>query len=175
MAVMAHPDDEAFSIGGTLARYAAEGVSVHLVTATSGQSGRYFEDEDRPSDEEVGRAREAELREAADTLGIADVHLLGYPDGSLARVDRQEAVARIASRIVAVQPQVVITLDPFGLYGHPDHVAISQLTTAAVVAAAAPMGGPALPHTVSKLYYAVTPCSERSTSWRGAWSAESGT
>lgn len=163
MAVLAHPDDESFAVGGALARYAAEGVAVHLVTATRGERGRYFTGEHRPGDDEVGRIREEELREAAEALGIADVRFLDYRDGELDRAPVPEAVGRIVAHLRRVRPQVVVTFDPFGTYGHPDHVAVCQLTTAAVAAAA----GASRPHPttaldplqplkpVQKLYYAV--------------------
>jgi LmbE family N-acetylglucosaminyl deacetylase len=158
MAVLAHPDDESLGVGGALAAYAAAGVDVSLVTATRGERGRFFTNENRPSDEEVGRVREAELRAAARVLGIRDVALLGYLDGELDRADPQEAVGRIVAHLRRVRPQVVVTFEPFGAYGHPDHVAICQLTTAAVVAAADPAYAPdhPEPHRVEKLYYFVT-------------------
>lgn len=164
LAVMAHPDDESLGIGGALAKYSAEGVETHLVTATSGQRGRFFTNEDRPSDEEVGRVREAELRDAAEELGVRSVKVLGYMDGELDRADPREAIGRIVRRIREIRPQVVVTFDPFGAYGHPDHIAISQLTAGAVTAAADPgfhlLDDPG-PHGVSKLYYFV----EDSASW----------
>ena len=156
LAVLAHPDDESLGFGGTLARYAAEGVQAHLVTATRGERGRFFAGRPRPPDDEVGRARELELRAAAEILGIGDVELLGYPDSEVDRADPVEASTRIAASLRRLKPQVVITFDPFGAYGHPDHIAISQLTTAATVAAAAPDpagAGRDPPHAVSKLYY----------------------
>ncbi|MDX1646975.1 MAG: PIG-L family deacetylase [Longimicrobiales bacterium] len=154
LAVFAHPDDESLGVGGTLARYAAEGVDVELVCATRGEKGRYFDNTDRPSDEEVGRTREEELRCAADVLGIRRVSFLDYVDGELGSADPTEAVHRIVEHIHRVRPQVVVTFDPFGVYGHPDHVAISQLTVSAVVAAASPDSGPR-PHAVSKVYYSL--------------------
>jgi LmbE family N-acetylglucosaminyl deacetylase len=156
MAVLAHPDDETLGIGGTLATYASRGVETYVVTATRGERGRFFTDENRPGDAEVGRAREEELRAAARTLGVREVALLGYTDGELDRADPREAVGRIVAHLRRVRPQVVVTFDPFGAYGHPDHVAICQLTTAAVHAAADP-GFPAAgePHRVAKLYYFV--------------------
>lgn len=154
MAVLAHPDDESFAIGGALAKYAGEGIDVHLVTATRGARGRYFDDEDRPGDEEVGAVREGELRRAAETLGLRDVHVLGYRDGELDRADTEEAVGRIVGHLRRVRPQVVVTFDPFGAYGHPDHVAVCELTTTAVAAAAAGRR-PGAPHEVAKLYYAI--------------------
>ncbi len=166
MGILAHPDDESLGAGGTFAKYADEGVETYLVTATLGQRGRYFDDSDRPDDAEVGRVREAELRRAAAVLGIREVCPLGYMDGSLDRVDTREAVGRIAAHIRRIRPQVVLTFDPFGAYGHPDHIAVSQLAGAAIVAAAAPDGERARPpgggaaaaearppHAVAKLYY----------------------
>lgn len=147
MCVLAHPDDESLGTGGTLARYAAEGVETSLITATRGERGRFGDAGEQPGPDVVGRTREAELRAAAEILGIRDVTLLGYPDGTLAAVDPIAAQDAIASHLCRVKPHVVITFGPDGAYGHPDHIAISQLTTAAVVRAAT-MG-----HQVSKLYY----------------------
>ena len=155
LAVVAHPDDESLGMGGTLARYASEGAEVHLVTATRGEAGRYYGDRPRPSDAEVGRVRERELRSAADTLGVEAVEVLGYPDGGLDAVAPAEAVPRIVAAIRRVRPQVVVTFDPWGAYGHPDHIAISQLTAAAVAAAGDPeyAPGPSSPYRPAKLYY----------------------
>lgn len=157
MAVMAHPDDESLGIGGTLAAYAAQGIETFVVTATRGERGRFFSGENRPSDAEVGRVREAELRAATQELGVREVALLGYMDGALDHGDHREVVDRIAGHIRRVRPQVVITFDPFGAYGHVDHVAISQYTAAAVhQAASANLSADEPPHSVSKLYYFVT-------------------
>jgi LmbE family N-acetylglucosaminyl deacetylase len=157
MAVLAHPDDESLGIGGTLAHYAARGVETYLVTATRGERGRHFTNEDRPDDDVVGRVREGELRAAARELGVREVAVLGYPDGALDRADPREAVARIAAEMRRVRPHVVVTFDPFGAYGHPDHVAICQLATAAVGTAADPAfaGAEGAPHRAAKLYYFV--------------------
>jgi LmbE family N-acetylglucosaminyl deacetylase len=147
MCVFAHPDDESLGTGGTLARYAAEGVETSLITATRGERGRYGDNGAHPGPDVVGTTREAELRAAAEILGVRDVTLLGYPDGALDSVDPSAAQDAIASHLCRVKPHVVITFGPDGAYGHPDHIAISQLTTSAVVRAAT-MG-----HAVSKLYY----------------------
>ena len=147
MCVFAHPDDESLGTGGTLARYAAEGVETSLITATRGERGRFGDAGERPGAEVVGRTREGELRAAAEILGVRDITMLGYPDGALDSVDPIAAQETIASHFCRVKPHVVITFGPDGAYGHPDHIAISQLTTAAVVRAAT-MG-----HAVSKLYY----------------------
>lgn len=156
LAVVAHPDDESLGVGGTLARYAAEGAEVHLVTATRGEAGRYHAGRERPSDEEVGRVRERELRAAADVLGIRSVEVLGYPDGGLDAVPPSQVVPRVVAAIRRVRPQVVVTFDPWGAYGHPDHIAISQLTTAAVAAAGDveyDSDPGASPYRPAKLYY----------------------
>lgn len=152
MGVLAHPDDESLGIGGTLAKYASEGVETYLVTATRGERGRFGENGEKPGPDVVGRVREAELREAAKVLGVREVKFLDYYDGDLDQVNVTEAVAKIAGHLRRVKPHVVITFGPEGAYGHPDHIAISQLTTAAIVHAAEKNGaGPA--HRVSKLYY----------------------
>jgi len=162
MAVLAHPDDESLGAGGTLARYAAEGIETYVVTATRGERGRYKEHrggDQHPGPEGLGRIREAELRAAAQVLGVREVSLLGYMDGDLDRADPREAVARIAGHVRRVRPQVVLTFAFEGGYGHPDHIAISQLTTAAMVTAADPThaSGGTRPHAVSKLYYMAWP------------------
>jgi LmbE family N-acetylglucosaminyl deacetylase len=152
MAILAHPDDESLGMGGVLARYAHEGVATYVLTATRGQRGRYFDNVNRPDDETVGRVREEELRGAARELGVREVMLLDYHDGDLDRADPREAVTAIASHLRRIRPDVVLTFDPYGAYGHPDHIAICQFATAAVVAAAV---DPSAPHAVAKLYYMV--------------------
>ena len=112
MAVLAHPDDESLGIGGTLAKYAGEGVETYLVTATRGERGRFGESGEKPPPDVVGRVREAELREAASVLGVREVNFLDYYDGDLDQVDVTEAVARIADHIRRVKPQVIITFGP---------------------------------------------------------------
>jgi LmbE family N-acetylglucosaminyl deacetylase len=155
--VVAHPDDESLGFGGTLARYADEGAEVSLVVATRGERGRWGDgSEARPGPEELGKIRETELRAAADALGVRHVRFLGYPDGALDEMDPVEAAERVAGCLRELRPQVVLTFDPFGIYGHPDHIAISQLTLAGVLRAASPgplPGGSGDPHTVQKAYY----------------------
>ena len=136
MAVLAHPDDESLGFGGTLARYSAEGVETYLVTATRGERGRFFSPDRKAEPAEVGCAREAELRAAAAVLGTREVFILGYPDGAVDQVDPAIAIGEIVRHIRRVRPHVVVTFGPDGAYGHPDHIAISQFTTAAVVCAA---------------------------------------
>ena len=135
MAVLAHPDDESLGFGGTLARYSLEGVETSLVTATRGERGRFFSPDRKTEPAEVGRVREAELRAAADVLGIREVTILGYPDGAVDQMDAAVAIRAIAGHIRRIRPHAVVTFGPEGGYGHPDHIAISQFATAAVVCA----------------------------------------
>ena len=167
MAVLAHPDDESLGVGGTLAKYASDGVGVFLVTATRGGGGRYRGrrrgDERHPGPAALADIRERELREAAAALGIREASVFDYPDQHLDRVDPREAVGRIVTELRRVRPDVVVTFGPDGAYGHPDHIAISQFTTAAIVAAADAAGvaegagASAPPHSVAKLYYLAWP------------------
>src|SRR6187551_3268086 len=147
LCVLAHPDDESLGTGGTLAKYSGEGIETFVVTATRGERGRFGDGVESPGPEIVGRTREAELRAAANQLGVREVSVLGYPDGGLERVNRAEIVQTVAGHIARIRPHVVITFGPDGAYGHPDHIAISQITCAAVVAAAG------AGHQVSKLYF----------------------
>lgn len=126
LVVLAHPDDESFPMGGTLAKYASEGVHITLVCATRGEAGIPY-----MSAKMAGHVRERELRCAAAELGLSDVRFLGYPDGGLNTAD-PEAVTNDLIRIMEeTPPQVVITFGPDGISGHPDHIAIHQLTTRA--------------------------------------------
>lgn len=156
MCVLAHPDDESLGNGGVLAKYAAEGIETYLVTATRGERGWLGAAQDYPGPRELGQIRQAELHAAAQALGIAEVAFLDYMDGELDRAPVEEAIARIVGHLRRAKPHVVLTFGPNGSYGHPDHIAISQLTTAATVRAADP-GFPDVwrlaPHSVSKLYY----------------------
>ena len=167
MAVLAHPDDESLGVGGTLAKYASEGVDVFLLTATRGDAGRYRGH--RPSDDQhpgpiaLASIREHELRAAASVLGVRDVALLEHGDQRLDSANPREVVEDIAGHLRRVRPDVVVTFGPDGAYGHPDHIAISQFTTAAIVAAADPAftchdaEGAVQSHSVSKLYYVAWP------------------
>ncbi len=160
MCLSAHPDDESLGLGGTLARYSAEGVATCVISATRGERGRFGDAVERPPLEVVGRTREAELRAAAKTLGVSDVAFLDYIDGDLDQAEPAEAIRRIVYHIRRFRPQVICTFAPDGAYGHPDHIAVSQFAGAAIVAAAdnsfrtAANGPGALPpHAVAKLYY----------------------
>lgn len=154
MAVLAHPDDESLGAGGTLVKYAQEGIETYLVTATRGERGR-FGDKEHPGLEIVGQTREGELLAAAKELGIKEVHFLDYIDGDLDKADHNEVIEKIVVHLRRIKPHVVITFGADGAYGHPDHIAISQFTTAAIVCAADPNYKSTIEnsHRVRKLYY----------------------
>jgi LmbE family N-acetylglucosaminyl deacetylase len=159
MCVFAHPDDESLGAGGTLAKYAMEGVETFLVTATRGERGWFGDEQENPGPEALGRLREEELLAAAQVLRIQEVNLLGYMDGELDQANPAQAIGKIVGHVRRVKPHVVITFDPYGAYGHPDHIAISQFTTAALVCAADPdyiYADEFAPHRVAKLYYLTT-------------------
>jgi len=162
MAVFAHPDDEAFGTGGTLARYAAEGCDVYLVTATRGEAGE-IASPDLANAANLPDVRERELRCACQVYGIHPPRFLGYVDGQLATVHQGQAVAKVVRLIRELRPQVLITFGPDGIYGHYDHIAAHRWATIAVDLAADPdcfpehLVGTCRPHPVSKLYFRVLP------------------
>lgn len=156
MCILAHPDDESLGTGGILAKYAAEDIETHLVTATRGERGWYGDEREYPGLDALGRTREAELRGAAAVLGIREVSFLGYIDGNLDQAHPAEAIGEIVGHVRRVKPDVVVTFGPEGSYGHPDHIAISQFTTAALIEAANSHSNyyqNLAPHSVAKLYY----------------------
>ena len=179
MAVHAHPDDESIGTAGTLARYADEGLHTALVCCTRGEEGEIHDPaldagEARPR---LGEIREGELRTAVAVLRIETLRVLPYRDsgmaGSAANVDPRGfvqadplAAAALLARIIRdLRPQVVVTYDPGGGYGHPDHVMTHNVTTLAIARAARPDaldGGHAhgdAPWQVQKLYYPAMPLS----------------
>ncbi|MFQ5612042.1 MAG: PIG-L family deacetylase [Anaerolineae bacterium] len=170
LAAFAHPDDEVFGQGGTLARYAAEGVSVTLVCATRGEVGE-ISDPALATPETLPQVREAELRCACRALGISDPILLGYRDSGMAgtadndhpqafcNIEAGEVVPRLVGLIRRLRPQVVLTFDPDGGYGHPDHVAIHRHTVAAFQAAPDPARYPdqGPPWQPARLFYSTPP------------------
>lgn len=170
LAVFAHPDDESFSSGGTLAHYAAEGVRVVLVCATRGEVGG-IADPSLATPETLGQVREAELRCAAQALGIAEVIFLSYRDSGMAgapenedprafiNAPAEEVVARLVGIIRRLRPQVIITFEPGGGYGHPDHIAVHRHTVAAFHAAGDPARYPdqGAPWQPARLFYTAIP------------------
>jgi LmbE family N-acetylglucosaminyl deacetylase len=156
LAVFPHPDDETLGLGSTLTRYAAEGVETYLVCATRGERGWFDSEGPDPGFEGVARIREAELRCAAEHLSLHEVSFLDYIDGDVDQASPAEIIEKIALHVRRIRPQVVVTFSPDGAYGHPDHIALSQFTNAALVLAAdASFENGKPPHRVSKFYYMV--------------------
>lgn len=156
LAIFAHPDDEALGAGSTIAKYAAEGIQVYLVCATRGERGWTGDEKENPGMTELGKTREGELLCAAEVLGIKQVYFLDYVDGDLDKAKPIEAMNSIITIIREVRPQVAVSFGPDGVYGHPDHIAISQFATGACMLAADQTYKDAkdLPaHRISKFYY----------------------
>lgn len=130
LAVFAHPDDETFRPGGTLALLARQGVRVQVLSATHGEAGLRG-DPPRCTPEALPAVRAEELRCACAALGIDPARLLHYPDGDLQNADLVSLSADILALINEVEPQVMLTFGPDGLSGHPDHVAIGRAAQSA--------------------------------------------
>jgi LmbE family N-acetylglucosaminyl deacetylase len=158
MFVVAHPDDESLGAGGVIAKYANEGADVYLITATRGEHGWPRSPETYPGPDTLGKIRQDELHSAARTLGVREGAFLDYIDGQVNQANPSEAIAKIAQHIRRLRPQVVVTFDPFGIYGHPDHISVGQFTHAAILRAASEKYTAEdgfEPHLVLKLYYMV--------------------
>ena len=137
LGIFAHPDDETFCAGGTFARYAGQGAEIMVVSATRGQAGQ-IRDAAAGTRRTIAAVREAELRLACERLGITKVRCLDHVDGTLADAEFPALVNEVAEIICEFRPDVVITFGPDGGYGHPDHVTISAVTTAACQRATGP-------------------------------------
>lgn len=169
LGVFAHPDDEGV-VGGALLKYAISGVETGLVCATRGEVGE-IADPTLATPENLGEVREGEMRAAAEALGVRHLWFLGYRDSGMAgtpenedprafaQVNAAEVVGKLVAIIREFRPQVMVTFDETGGYGHPDHIAIYRYTTSAFYAAADPAQYPELgpAFAVSKLYYASFP------------------
>ncbi len=170
LAVYAHPDDEVFGVGGTLHHYSRRGVRVVLACATRGEAGE-ISDPALATPETLGQVREQELRASAQALGVHEVVLLGHRDSGMEgtppnqnphayiNLDPGAAVRQIVALIRQERPQVVLTFEPFGGYGHPDHRAVSRHTTAAFDAAGSADHWPDAgePWKPSRLFYSLIP------------------
>lgn len=142
LSVLAHPDDESFGMGGTLALYAEQGVEVYLVCATRGEVGE-VDAEFKQKIKSPSCLRTQELRCAAQVLGLHELHFLNYRDSgmpgseanhhprALAAQPVEQVAKEVAHLIRKIQPNVVLTFDPIGGYRHPDHIAIQQATVMA--------------------------------------------
>jgi LmbE family N-acetylglucosaminyl deacetylase len=125
LVVLAHPDDESFRCGGTLALLARRGVRVQVLTATRGQAGSCG-DPPLCRPDELPAVRECELRCACAALGIEPPILLDYQDGCLSKAGPLIVASQILDSVDRLRPQVMLTFGPDGLSGHPDHIAIGQ-------------------------------------------------
>ncbi len=164
----AHPDDEILGPGGTLAHYAANGARVELVCATRGEAGE-IADPALATPETLAQVREAEMRCSATTLGVDHVTFLDYRDSGMAgtkenahphafiNAPADSVVAQLVEIIRRIKPQIILTFEPFGGYGHPDHIAIHHHTRAAFAAAANPAYLPDLggPWKTARLFYPI--------------------
>ena len=130
LCVFAHPDDEVFCVGETLARWVASGGEAMVFSATRGEAGQ-IQDAHAATRQTLGAVREQELREACARLGVERVECLDYSDGRLSEVGEMRLAYDVAARIRDFAPDVVVTFGPDGGYGHPDHVTISAATTRA--------------------------------------------
>ena len=149
LAVLAHPDDESFGMGGTLALYASRGADVHLVCATRGEAGTVDEEHLNGFDS-VSELRESELRCAASHLGLKSISFLDYRDSGMpgseankhpdAQINHtiDEIAGKVVGHIRALKPNVVLTFDPIGGYRHPDHIHIHSASVLAFEKASDP-------------------------------------
>jgi N-acetyl-1-D-myo-inositol-2-amino-2-deoxy-alpha-D-glucopyranoside deacetylase len=177
--VHAHPDDETINNGATMARYVAEGASVTLLTCTLGEEGEVLVPElaqlAADQADQLGGYRVLELRDAMSALGVDDFRFLGgagrYRDSGMMgtpanghprafwNADLDEAVGHAVAVVREVRPQVLVTYDENGGYGHPDHIQAHRVAMAAVDAAGDPAYRPELgePWEVAKVYWSALP------------------
>ncbi len=148
--IFAHPDDETFTSGGTIAKWVKEGREVKLVCATRGEAGQRG---DPPvcTQQELPKVREQELRVAAKILGISQIYFLDFIDGTLHEASTNLLENKILEVLKKENPDIVVTFDPGGITNHPDHIAISHASTNAFNAYAKKAGKSV------KLYYTVLP------------------
>ncbi len=131
LAIFAHPDDECLVAGGTLKACSESGLETIVISLTRGEQGSIAHP-NLATRETLGAVRESELCAACEKLGVKAVECFDYPDGSLGWADAAEIENVLSERIKHWQPVIIITFGPEGLYWHPDHIAIHELTNAAV-------------------------------------------
>ena len=162
LGVYAHPDDETLCTGGTLAKYAAAGTEVMVVSVTQGEAGQ-IRDPSMATRSTLGSIRVRELHEACGQLGVQHVTCLDYQDGQLETLDNEVLVLVITEIIRTFQPDVVLTFGADGAYGHPDHIAVGTATTTAFMRAGDPAHYPEqiaaglAPHPPTRLYHTCFP------------------
>jgi LmbE family N-acetylglucosaminyl deacetylase len=146
LCVYAHPDDEAFGPSSILAKYARRGAGIYAVYFTRGEHGNTSV-EPKPGADELARLREQDLREVAALIGLEDVELHNYGDGSLDQVPQQELEQHVLNAIRRYLPEIIVTFGPGGITRHADHIAAHRAATAAFYRARAAGLGP------RELYY----------------------
>ncbi|HXV12772.1 MAG TPA: PIG-L deacetylase family protein [Candidatus Krumholzibacteria bacterium] len=155
LCVFAHPDDESYGPGGTIARCALAGADVFITMFTAGEAGTIGVSKALARDE-LARLRRAELAAACEALGVREHRVLGAPDGGVASLDPAWAIAEILADIRRFRPQVAITFHRGGVSGHRDHIAVAGFLDRAIAQAGA--DGPqasyewGIPHRRSQLY-----------------------
>ena len=141
--VFAHPDDEVFCAGGTLAKYVSAGAEATVVSATRGEAGQ-IRDSTLATRSTLGKVREQELRDACACLGVQHVIVLDHVDGTLRDLDKKAFTDEVFAILDDIRPDVVITFGADGAYGHPDHVTIGETTTEAFALFGRPAGSTTL-------------------------------
>lgn len=143
LGIFAHPDDESFACGGTLARYAAEGAHVHVIIATDGVAGSVEKTSGVTAGETLAQVRAGELSRAATALGVTSIWSMPYRDSGMRGTPENQhpkaliqqplahTIHELADYMQRIQPNVIITHDPYGGYGHPDHIRCCEAATAA--------------------------------------------
>ncbi len=152
LSIFAHPDDESYGVGGTLAKYHDEGVRLTLFTLTDGGSGSKRLQPGILPDAPLGECRLKELEKACEVLGIDRLITGGFLDGGLDKTDPNLMIDKIESVILEERPDIIITFHPNGLSGHKDHIAATYVTKKAFKKAAK-ANGYLPPHQAKKLYY----------------------
>ena len=128
--VFAHPDDDTFGLGGSIAKH-RDDLRLQTILATSGEAG-LIADPSLATRENLGEVREEESRASYRALGVKpEQHFLRYPDGGLTGVDREELVGRVEELLRAFRPDVVVTFGPEGVTKHDDHITMSDVGTEA--------------------------------------------
>ena len=159
LAVYAHPDDECYCSGGTLAKYSAAGAETAVISATKGQAGQ-INDTRIATRKTLGQMREQELKRSCEQLNVHHTICWDYMDGALADANQKQLVHDIVQVIRDFRPHIVLTFGDDGAYGHPDHIAISRATTIAFHQAGDPelsTDGDHAPHEPLRLYHAHFP------------------
>lgn len=131
--IFAHPDDESFTSGGTIAKLTKEGIEVKLISATKGEVGERGNPPLANSNKELGKVREKELKQAGKVLGISEIFFLDYIDGTLKEIPQNELEVKISEILHKENPDIIVTFDKNGSSNHPDHIAISKVATKAAI------------------------------------------